>query len=325
MNNSTPSSNEDPAREGQTVHPDRLPFQPVVCASANLVQLSVILPCYNGADTISVQLEALAAQIWSGVWELIVVDNRSTDDSVAVAERYRSRFRHFRIVHAVDQQSRPHALNVGCRAARGDAVAFCDADDEVAPGWVAAIGEALQQQDFVASRFEVEKLNPPWLQKVRPWGQRDRLPNIWYPPYLPYAGGCGMGIKRCIHERVGGFDEKLPHLQDADYCFKVQLQGVPLGFVPDALVHVRFRYSLWATFHQARNWAEYNVVLYKKYRGVSGAVMPRPWRRYARDWVRLFKSLPRATTKARFGACIWLIGWQCGRLAGCIECGVPPV
>jgi glycosyltransferase involved in cell wall biosynthesis len=44
------------------------------------VQLSVIIPCYNGAETIAAQLEALAGQQWSGQWEVIVSDNGSTDN-----------------------------------------------------------------------------------------------------------------------------------------------------------------------------------------------------------------------------------------------------
>lgn len=289
------------------------------------MQLSVVLTCYNAATTIGEQLDALVAQTWSKPWELLVVNNRSTDDSMAIVQRYRERIPHLRIVQASAKQGRAFALNTGVRAARGESVAFCDSDDVVAPGWLAAIGDALEKHDFVASSFEGQKLNPAWLLRVRDPGQKDALPVIWYPPYLPYAGGCGMGVKRSLYEKVGGFDENLLHVQDADFCFKVQLQGAVLHFVPEARVHIRLRYSLRGTFRQARDWAQYNVVIYKKYQPVAKTRMPDPWRRYGRDWVDLAVRAARIRNRSRLGICVWLFGWQVGRLIGAIECGVPPV
>ena len=107
------------------------------------MRLSVIIPCYNAAPTIAAQLDALTGQCWMHQWEVIVVNNHSTDGSMEVVERYRTRLPHLRIVDAFARRSRPYALNVGAAAATGESLAFCDADDEVGPGWVAAIGDAL--------------------------------------------------------------------------------------------------------------------------------------------------------------------------------------
>jgi len=54
------------------------------------MKLSVILPCFNGAKTIALQLEALAHQCWSEPWELVVVNNRSTDRSMQIVQSYRN-------------------------------------------------------------------------------------------------------------------------------------------------------------------------------------------------------------------------------------------
>ena len=132
------------------------------------VKLSVIIPCYNGAKTIAVQLEALAFQQWSEPWEVIIADNGSTDDSIAIVERYRHRLPHLRIVDASARKGQPYALNVGAQAASGEALVFCDADDEVGPGWLAAMGEALSKYDFVACRFETKKLNSPKFYQKSP-------------------------------------------------------------------------------------------------------------------------------------------------------------
>ena len=127
----------------------------------------LVIPCYNGADTLGVQLEALANQHWPEPWEVIVLDNRSTDGSRQIAERYKERLPKLRVVDASARQGQPFALNVGVEAATGEAVAFCDADDEVSSGWVAAMGEALSRHDFVACSVDIEKLESS-LGRCRP-------------------------------------------------------------------------------------------------------------------------------------------------------------
>ena len=81
--------------------------------------------------TIGAQLEALANQSWPEAWEI-------------------TQLLHLRLVDSSDRPGASHARNVGARAATAPALAFCDADDEVGPGWVAAMGNALVRHDFVA-------------------------------------------------------------------------------------------------------------------------------------------------------------------------------
>lgn len=55
------------------------------------MRISVIIPCYNVASTIGCQLEALASQEWSEPWEVIVADNGSSDNSVAIVKTFLER------------------------------------------------------------------------------------------------------------------------------------------------------------------------------------------------------------------------------------------
>jgi glycosyltransferase involved in cell wall biosynthesis len=279
------------------------------------VKLSVIIPCLNAAKTLGKQLEALAAQDWEEPWEIIVADNGSVDGSVVVARQYMSRMPHLRAVDASDRRGPGHAANVGAAAARGEALAFCDADDEVAPGWLRAMGEALSKHDFVACRIDLEKLNPRWLRRRSP--QERGVQQYSYPPYLPHAGGGTLGVKRRVHEAVGGFDESLPYLQDTDYCWRIQLAGTELRFVPDAVVHVRLRHTLPGIFRQALNWAEYNVVLYKRYQAHG---MPRlRLREGLAAWRHLARSLLHLRTRADWARWTWELGWRMGRVRGSIR------
>ncbi|MGH7871362.1 MAG: glycosyltransferase, partial [Candidatus Binatia bacterium] len=230
------------------------------------IALSVILPCFNATATIGHQLDALTAQRWDKRWEVIVADNGSTDASRTVAESYQDRL-DLRVVDASDRKGASHARNVGASAARGAALAFCDADDEVAPGWVAAMGEALLKQQIVACRVDFDKLNDIAVRTIfRNHAQHNGLCKVWFPPFLSHAGAGTLGIRKSLHDSIGGFDETVLTQEDTDYCFRVQRAGVELHFVAEALLHVRCRSSLVKLTRQAFTWSECTVLLYKRYR-----------------------------------------------------------
>lgn len=287
------------------------------------MQLSVIIPCFNAARTIADQLEALCGQEWSQSWEVVVVDNGSTDETQAIVATYGGRLPGLRLADASERRGAAHARNVGAKVARGEAVVFCDADDEVGPGWLAAIGDALSRCDFVANRIDFAKLNPPWIAKNLKHAQCAGLQKVSYPPYLPHAGGSGLGVKRRVHEQIGGFDESLPYLEDTDYCFRLQLKGFELHFVPDAVMHVRHRNQTGALFCQARLWAQYNMLMNKRYG--AGATLPDPWKSYVQTWRDLLGCVSRILRKESRLAWMKTLGAQIGLLQGAIRYRIPPV
>lgn len=281
------------------------------------VKLSVIIPCFNVANTIGIQLEALAKQKWPESWEVVISDNGSTDETLTIVEKYKGHIPRLRVVDSSDYRGPAHARNVGVLAASGDLLAFCDADDEVAPGWVAAMGEALSRYDFVAGRLETKKLNGSWVQKARSPFQQDGLQPYVYPLYLPHAAGCNLGIKLSLYDTIGKFDETLLSLHDTDYCWRAQLAGTELHFTPNAIIHYRFRNTLGGVYRQARRYGEYNVLLYKRYRP-SG--MPKlSWQASIKEWGYLLRSLLRIRGRQRLARWVWKLGWRIGRLQGSIK------
>jgi GT2 family glycosyltransferase len=151
------------------------------------------------------------------------------------------------------------------------------------------MGEALMEHDFVCCRLEVEKLNPHWARSAHGAPQQYQIPVCVYPPYLPQAGSGTLGIKRALHQQVGGFDESMPVHFDTDYCFKLQLKGAKLHFVPDAVLHIRYRETFSGIYRQAYQWGQYHVFLYKRYRPQG---MPKlPWKTGVRAWKDLLVDL----------------------------------
>jgi glycosyltransferase involved in cell wall biosynthesis len=281
------------------------------------MKLSVVMPCLNAEATIATQLEALARQRWRPDWELVVSDNGSTDDTLAVVADYRPRLP-LRIVDASDRQSDGHARNEGARAATGDVLVFCDADDEIGDGWLEALAEALGKHDVVAARAEMGKLNEPWTRAAREESPSG-LPRLPFPPHLPFASTYGLGVQREVHDRVGGFDESLRALADVDYTVRVQLAGFAIAFEPAAVVHYRNRDTLRGIHRQARLYARDFARLQTRYaKGPIG----RRWLWPARGWLGLMRALPRIRDRGGRARLAWLAGWQFGRIEGSLRYGV---
>jgi glycosyltransferase involved in cell wall biosynthesis len=281
------------------------------------MKFSIIIPCLNAADTIGEQLQALTIQSWNGQWEVIISDNGSTDDTLKVVEKYRESLPELRVVDSSDKLGAAHARNKACDAATGEAFLFCDADDVVGKDWLASIAKGLSKFDFVAGSFEGEKLNESDELQLRMVPQTNGLQEYNYPKYLPHAGGGNLGAKRTVHEAVGGFDESLPRLMDTDYCWRIQLSGVKLHFVQEAVLHVRMRKSKAGSLNQARLWGKYNVLIYKRYRPMG---MPEiNWKKGVRKWRFLIRHVHRIHSRLGFEKWLWQVAWQLGRLEGCFR------
>ena len=284
------------------------------------IKLSVVIACYNAANTIGEQLEAFSGQSWSQPWEVIVVNNRCTDDSMTVVEQYLRRMPNLRMVDAIEKQGQPHALNVGARAARGEFLAFCDADDVVGAGWVAAMGTALAKHHFVSGPHEVARLNSSALQKNRGNAQPTGVQQYTYPPYLPHAGSGNMGVRRSVFEALGGFDESMAALFDTDLCWRAQLAGTPLEPAPGAILHVRYRDTAGSLYRQARSYGEWNVFIYKRY--LPHGMPKLHWKHGVASWIELVLGVPALFNPVARTSWLWSLGWREGRLKGCIKYGV---
>jgi glycosyltransferase involved in cell wall biosynthesis len=286
-----------------------------------MIMLSVIIPCLNASETLAIQLEALAKQQWDKKWELIVVDNGSIDNSKQIAESYKHRFEYFKIVDASQKKGQPYALNMGVQIASGESVAFCDADDEVGENWLKEIGEALQKYKFVASKMEHYKLSDERSAMLKQNRQQEGLIPYNYVPYLPFAGSGGMGVRKDVHNSIGGFDETMHYCLDTDYSWRVQLTGVDLHFVPGAVIHIKHRDVGFDLFKQARNWGQFNVLLIKKFVPLG---MPKPTLKNAfEQWgnvLKLFRKIKNQKHRDRF---IWALGYRIGHIIGSLKFRYP--
>jgi glycosyltransferase involved in cell wall biosynthesis len=279
-------------------------------------RLSVVIPVRDAAGEIRGQLEALASQEWSDGWEVVVVDNGSRDNTREIVESFSGRLPDLRVVDASERPGQAYALNRGVLAARAEAVAFCDADDEVAPGWVAGMGEALARHELVSARSDVTKLNEDWLVETREAQPSGRLSTTSFAPYAPYTGSSSLGVRRSAHEALGGFDESMPALFDLDYCLRAHERGIELQLAPKALMYYRYRSGLRAIYRQARFYAEHMALVQRRYEDRS-ARSRKVW--LFRGWKPILRVLPLAYRRGSRAKLAWLLGWQVGRYVGSVR------
>ena len=234
------------------------------------MKLSVIIPCYNGERTIAIQLESLARQTYVGEWEVIVVNNGSTDQSMRIVADYRDRLPNLTIVEAYTPPGPrlpvAHSYNTGIQAATGDAFVFCEADDEVSPQWLAAMATALASHAFVAGALRYDGLNPAWLVVAQEeWHQEQGLVDA-DSPLGGFAYGCNIGIQRSLYNTLGPLDTSIPTAADKDYCWRAHQAGIQIYFEPTAIVQYRLRHTLKSAYRQGKTWGRDQPLVYARYR-----------------------------------------------------------
>jgi len=274
--------------------------------------LSVVVPVHDAASTLAAQLDALAAQEYRGEWELVVADNGSSDGSADLARSYVERVPRLRVVDASARPGPSAARNIGAAAAHGDALVFCDADDVVAPGWLAAIARGLAEHEFVTGPLEWQRLDP---------FDRQSTPGLMTPdPWLgfkPVAPAPNLGVTRAAFDRAGGFDEGLRFGEEIDFSWRLQLGGSVLHFEPQAIVHYRLRSSGRDVWRQRVRWGMSEVASYKRFRrwGVPREPVSAAFADYA-GLVRRIRALRSANGRWR-----WLrdAGRRWGHLRGSIR------
>lgn len=200
--------------------------------------VSVIVPAYNSAATLARALDSILAQTFTD-YEIVVVDDGSTDDLATAAMPYAGRMKLIR----QENKGAAAARNTGAKAARGSLLAFLDADDF----WHARKLE-LQVAAFAARsdvvlcwtrgrRFVPQVDQPPQLsdvpQQVAPEYSAD-FASLFLAPYL---GTPGVVIRKQRFEELDGFREDLKSAEDVDLWLRAAYERVT-ACVPAPLFYV---------------------------------------------------------------------------------------
>jgi len=221
---------------------------PVTPASAAAPLASVIVVCWNSADVLGGCLDHLLVQDYAN-YEIVVVDDGSQDDTLAVAERRASTDGDLKIVRSSRNRGCPAARNLGLEHARGEIVAFIDADGFAAPSWLRHLVAAFDADEAVGGAastvFFAENplvLNGAGGTVNRQGWAADLSMNESYEraeiaSEALYPMGCGMAVRRSALERVGPFDGRmLNYYDDVDYGMRLWRAGYRVVVARDAWI-----------------------------------------------------------------------------------------
>lgn len=213
--------------------------------------VSVVVVNWNGQDLIPGCLSSLAAQTFTD-FELIVVDNGSTDGSLALLD---SAPLPLRLIRNTENKGFCGANNQGINSARGKFIALLNNDAEADPGWLAALVDAVERGDgppcgMVASkvllfddRTRIDKVGhliyPDGQNRGRGSGeiddgQYDELGETLWPD------GCAALYSADMLRQIGGFDEDFfAYADDAELGLRGRIAGWNALYAPQAVVYHR--------------------------------------------------------------------------------------
>jgi glucosyl-dolichyl phosphate glucuronosyltransferase len=217
------------------------------------MDISIIVCTYNRCKLLRRALTSAMAMTVSGttVWEILVVDNNSQDQTREVAsdfcDRYPDRVRYL----FEPTPGKSHALNAGIGAARGDVVAFMDDDVTVEPTWLESLTAALHDRQYAGSGGRVlpewSTSPPSWLPDkegcgLAPLAYFDQGPDageLTEPPF-----GTNMAFRKSIFEEYGGFRTDLGPCpgalirnEDTEFGSRLMSAGERLYYEPLAVVY----------------------------------------------------------------------------------------
>src|SRR5881398_2401691 len=214
--------------------------------------VSVIVCSYNGAKTLAACLDSLGKLNYPE-YEIILVDDGSTDDTAYVA----AQFPRVRYIHQ-SNHGLSHARNTGAAAAKGEVFAYTDSDCMADADWLYYLISTLVSGDYAG--VGGPNITPPaqnWIQAcvaAAPGGPSHVLLTDTIAEHIP---GCNMAFYRWAFKGVGGFDPEYHKAgDDVDFCWRIQQAGWVVGFSPTAIVWHYRRFTLRAFLKQQDGYGE---------------------------------------------------------------------
>lgn len=229
-----------------------------------MVDISVVVPVYNGEKTIKKTIEALLSQKTEKSYEVIVVDDGSTDDTPNI-------IKHYPIKIITQENAGPAAArNTGWKAASSEIVAFTDSDCVPVPDWAEAIIKHFEDPSVggVGGTYETENTGSILATYI---GEDIRFRHDRLGMEIEATGTFSAAFRKDLLEQVGGFDEtyKKATAEDFDLCFAIRKTWHKIVYEPEAIVGHYHKESFLKYIKTQFKYAMWRVYLYSKYKDMA--------------------------------------------------------
>ncbi len=278
--------------------------------------VSVVVPCKNVADTIGAQLEALTSQALDVPWEIVVVDDCSSDATASVVAGFQAEHPNIRLVRTSASCGAGAARNFGVVEARGTRLLMCDGDDVVANGWLRSMADAVGTHDLVVGALDTDTLNPPWL--VRSRGGSSQCPQRFADLFVVASSG-NLAVTRSAFERIGGFpvERDLRACEDIGFSLRALELGIEPFFEPSAIVRYRYQTRAGMLWRQGLAYGRGRVRAARLLRD-RGHPMPHPLHGW-RSWAWLLVHVADLRSENGRAVWAWVAGNRCGHAIGSVR------
>lgn len=196
--------------------------------------ISCIIPVFNGERYLGEALDSVVTQTYRPI-EIIVVDDGSTDGTASVIERFQHEVQYLFQANSGTAAAR----NLGLNAARGEYVAFLDADDLWHPEKIARqLARFRTRPELAGSVTHVMNFWSPDLctDSKPPTDKRVFVP---IPGYVPQT----LLARRALFDAIGGFNAALRHADSTEWFLRAEDYGSTIELLADVLVHRRLHRS----------------------------------------------------------------------------------
>ncbi len=229
-------------------------------ASTPWPRISVVVCSYNGSRTIRDSFEALRRSTYPN-FEVIVVDDGSTDATPAIAAEYDVR------LIRTENRGLSSARNTGWRAATGELVAYIDDDAYPDPDWLTHLAVAfLRGTDVGVGGPNIAPPGDGPIAKCVALAPGNPVHVMLTDREAEHIPGCNMAFRRTALEAIGGFDEQFRVAgDDVDICWQLRERGWTLGFSAAAVVWHHRRNSFQAYWRQQVGYGRAEGLLERKW------------------------------------------------------------
>lgn len=229
---------------------------------AEIVRYSVVIPAFNAAGTLPDTLTALRNQsVSSHDYEVIVVDDGSTDETAALAQRFGA--------NCISQPNRGPAAarNHGARVARGEIILFTDADCVPDHDWIRQMTLPFHNERTVGVKGAYRTRQPQLAARFAQAEFEDRYDLLQKVAAIDMVDTYSAAFRREIFIQIGLFDESFPvaNNEDTELSYRLCAAGYLLEFNPDALVYHWHQDSFAKYLRLKFKRGYWRMVVYRKY------------------------------------------------------------
>ena len=223
---------------------------------------SVIVPAYQAAGNLGLCLDALNAQtVARALYEVIVVDDGSTDGTGAIARRAGAQ------VIVQRNAGAAAARNAGAAVARGDLLLFTDADCAPVPGWVAALVAPFVDEHVAGAKGTYLTCQHEIVPRFTQLEYEDRYDRMAGAETIDFVDTYSAAYRREIFLANAGFDPAFRFDEDQEFSFRLTEKGYRLVFAPAAQVYHRHNPTLAAYIRRKFRMGHWKVPVTRRHPG----------------------------------------------------------